>query len=85
MRRTFRIEYVDIAPDPAKTCDTNALRTLAGHGNSRVTLAQHAGRERPPIVEVRNTVHADAGHLIALERPEATAELLQPWLERVSA
>jgi 3-oxoadipate enol-lactonase len=27
----------------------------------------------------------DAGHLIALERPEATAELLQPWLERVSA
>ena len=26
----------------------------------------------------------DAGHLIALERPEATAELLQPWLERVS-
>jgi 3-oxoadipate enol-lactonase len=27
----------------------------------------------------------DAGHLIALERPEATAELLTPWLERVSA
>jgi pimeloyl-ACP methyl ester carboxylesterase len=27
----------------------------------------------------------DAGHLIALERPDATAELLKPWLERVSA
>jgi pimeloyl-ACP methyl ester carboxylesterase len=27
----------------------------------------------------------DAGHLIALERPDATAELLRPWLERVSA
>jgi 3-oxoadipate enol-lactonase len=27
----------------------------------------------------------DAGHLIALERPAATAELLRPWLERVSA
>ena len=27
----------------------------------------------------------DAGHLIALERPDATAELLGPWLERVSA
>jgi pimeloyl-ACP methyl ester carboxylesterase len=27
----------------------------------------------------------DAGHLIALERPDETAELLQPWLERVSA
>jgi 3-oxoadipate enol-lactonase len=27
----------------------------------------------------------DAGHLIALERPDATAELLEPWLQRVSA
>ena len=27
----------------------------------------------------------DAGHLIALERPDETAALLQPWLERVSA
>jgi 3-oxoadipate enol-lactonase len=27
----------------------------------------------------------DAGHLIALERPDETAELLKPWLERVSA
>jgi 3-oxoadipate enol-lactonase len=27
----------------------------------------------------------DAGHLIALERPEATAELLAPWLQRVCA
>jgi pimeloyl-ACP methyl ester carboxylesterase len=27
----------------------------------------------------------DAGHLIALERPDETAELLRPWLERVGA
>jgi 3-oxoadipate enol-lactonase len=27
----------------------------------------------------------DAGHLIALERPDATAELLKPWLERVGS
>jgi pimeloyl-ACP methyl ester carboxylesterase len=27
----------------------------------------------------------DAGHLIALERPDASAALLRPWLERVSA
>jgi 3-oxoadipate enol-lactonase len=27
----------------------------------------------------------DAGHLIALERPDETAGLLRPWLERVSA
>ena len=33
----------------------------------------------------RLEVVKDAGHLIALERPDETAELLQPWLERVSA
>jgi 3-oxoadipate enol-lactonase len=38
--------------------------------------------------EIDGAVRADikdAGHLIALERPEATAELLSPWLERVSS
>ena len=39
--------------------------------------AEIAGAERAVI--------EDAGHLIALERPDATAELLKPWLERVSA
>jgi pimeloyl-ACP methyl ester carboxylesterase len=27
----------------------------------------------------------DAGHVIALERPDAAAAILVPWLERVSA
>jgi 3-oxoadipate enol-lactonase len=37
------------------------------------------------IEGAERAVIKDAGHLIALERPDATAELLQPWLERVSA
>jgi pimeloyl-ACP methyl ester carboxylesterase len=39
--------------------------------------AEIGGAERAEI--------KDAGHLIALERPDATAELLKPWLERVSS
>jgi 3-oxoadipate enol-lactonase len=37
------------------------------------------------IAGAERAVIKDAGHLIALERPDETAELLQPWLERVSA
>ena len=37
------------------------------------------------IAGAERAVVKDAGHLIALERPDETAELLQPWLERVSA
>ncbi len=40
----------------------------------------------PPTIDGAERAEVkDAGHLIALERPDATAELLQPWLERVSA
>ena len=45
-------------------------------------IADHFAAE---IDGAERAVVKDAGHLIALERPEATAELLQPWLERVSA
>ena len=45
-------------------------------------IADHLAAE---IAGAERAVVKDAGHLIALERPEATAELLQPWLERVSA
>jgi pimeloyl-ACP methyl ester carboxylesterase len=44
-------------------------------------IADHFAAE---IDGAERAVVKDAGHLIALERPEATAELLQPWLERVS-
>ena len=45
-------------------------------------IADHFAAE---IDGAERAVVKDAGHLIALERPDATAELLQPWLERVSA
>ena len=45
-------------------------------------IADHFAAE---IDGAERAVIKDAGHLIALERPDATAELLQPWLEGVSA
>jgi 3-oxoadipate enol-lactonase len=60
------------------------------------TLAVSGGRDLPDFPRMADRVAAevdgaeratieDAGHLIALERPDATAELLRPWLERVGA
>jgi pimeloyl-ACP methyl ester carboxylesterase len=60
------------------------------------TLAVTGGLDFPDFARFADHVAAtvpgaaranvpDAGHLIALERPDATAQLLAPWLERVSA
>ena len=60
------------------------------------TLAVSGGRDFPDFARMADRVAAevpgaqraeieDAGHLIALERPDASAALLRPWLERVSA
>jgi pimeloyl-ACP methyl ester carboxylesterase len=60
------------------------------------TLAVSGGRDFPDFARMADRVVAevpgaeraaidDAGHLIPLERPDATAALLRPWLERVSA
>jgi pimeloyl-ACP methyl ester carboxylesterase len=61
------------------------------------TLVVSGGRDpMPDFVQIADHLAAsidgaeravvkDAGHLIALERPDETAELLRPWLERVSA
>jgi 3-oxoadipate enol-lactonase len=60
------------------------------------TLAVSGGRDFPDFARMADRVAAevpggeraevpDAGHLIALERPDAAAEILGPWLERVSA
>jgi 3-oxoadipate enol-lactonase len=60
------------------------------------TLAVSGGRDFPDFARMADRVAAevpgadrasidDAGHLIALERPDAVAELLLPWLERVRA
>ena len=60
------------------------------------TLAVSGGRDFPDFARLADRVVAevpgaeraaidDAGHLIPLERPDATAALLRPWLERVGA
>jgi 3-oxoadipate enol-lactonase len=60
------------------------------------TLALSGGRDFPDFARIADLIAAevpdaeraeiaDAGHLIALERPDETAALLRPWLERVSA
>jgi pimeloyl-ACP methyl ester carboxylesterase len=60
------------------------------------TLAVSGGLDFPDFARMADRVAAevpgaerasidDAGHLIALERPDASAELLLPWLQRVRA
>jgi pimeloyl-ACP methyl ester carboxylesterase len=60
------------------------------------TLTVSGGRDFPDFARMADRVAAevpgaerasidDAGHLIALERPDETAALLVPWLERVRA
>jgi 3-oxoadipate enol-lactonase len=60
------------------------------------TLAVSGGLDFPDFARFADQIAAevpgaeraeieDAGHLIALERPDATAAILAPWLERVSA
>jgi 3-oxoadipate enol-lactonase len=60
------------------------------------TLAISGGRDFPDFARIADRIAAevpgavraevaDAGHLIALERPDASAELLVPFLERVHA
>jgi 3-oxoadipate enol-lactonase len=45
-------------------------------------IADHFAAE---IDGAERAVIKDGGHLMALDRPDATAELLEPWLQRVSA
>jgi 3-oxoadipate enol-lactonase len=48
-------------------------------------FARFADRIAAQVPDAERAEVADAGHLIALERPDAAAEILGPWLERVSA
>jgi pimeloyl-ACP methyl ester carboxylesterase len=60
------------------------------------TLAVSGGLDFPDFARFADEIAAkvpgaeraevpDAGHLVALERPDAAAEILVPWLKRVSA
>jgi 3-oxoadipate enol-lactonase len=48
-------------------------------------FARFADRIAAEVPGAERAEVPDAGHLIALERPDAAAALLEPWLERVSA
>ena len=58
---------------------------VSGGKDPMPDFAQIADQLAAEIAGAERAVIKDAGHLIALERPDATAELLKPWLERVSA
>jgi 3-oxoadipate enol-lactonase len=47
-------------------------------------FARFADRIAAEVPGAERAEVPDAGHLIALERPDAAAALLEPWLERVS-
>ena len=58
---------------------------ISGGKDPMPDFAQIADQLAAEIDGAERAVIKDAGHLIALERPDATAALLTPWLERVSA
>lgn len=58
---------------------------VSGGKDPMPDFAQIADQLAAEIGDAERAVIKDAGHLIALERPDATAELLRPWLEQVSA
>jgi len=58
---------------------------VSGGKDPMPDFARIADQLAAEIDGAERAVIKDAGHLIALERPDATAELLRPWLERVSA
>lgn len=58
---------------------------VSGGKDPMPDFAQIADQLAAEIGDAERAVIKDAGHLIALERPDGTAELLGPWLEQVSA
>jgi 3-oxoadipate enol-lactonase len=63
-----------------------AVPTLAvSGGRDLADFAQIADRIAAEVPGAERAEVPDAGHLIGLERPDATAELLRPFLERAGA
>jgi 3-oxoadipate enol-lactonase len=76
------------APERELPVDLSAIGvpTLAvSGGRDFADFARIADRIAAEVPGAERAEIADAGHLIALERPDETAALLRPWLERVSA
>jgi pimeloyl-ACP methyl ester carboxylesterase len=87
-RKAFELQHGVEAEERELPVDLDAVKVP--------TLAVSGGRDFPDFARMADHVAAvvegaeraeiaDAGHLIALERPDATAELLRSWLQRVGA
>jgi 3-oxoadipate enol-lactonase len=88
-RRAFELQQGVEAEERPLPVDLGAIKVptlvVSGGKDPMPDFARIADHLAAEIDGAERAVIKDAGHLIALERPDATAELLQPWLERVSA
>lgn len=88
-RDAFELQQGVEAEERPLPVDPAAVRAptlvVSGGKDPMPDFAQIADHLAAEIDGAERAVIKDAGHLIALERPEETAALLQPWLERVSA
>jgi 3-oxoadipate enol-lactonase len=88
-RDAFRLQQGVEAEERHLPVDLGAIAVptlvVSGGKDPMPDFAQIADELAAEIDDAERAVIKDAGHLIALERPDATAELLKPWLERVSA
>jgi pimeloyl-ACP methyl ester carboxylesterase len=87
-RSTFELQHGVEASAREDPVDLGAIAvpTLAVSGGLDFSdFARFADQVAAEVPGAERAEIKDAGHLIALERPDATAELLKPWLERVSA
>jgi 3-oxoadipate enol-lactonase len=88
-RDAFELQRGVEAEERRLPVDLGAIKVptlvVSGGKDPMPDFAQIADELAAGIEGAERAVIKDAGHLIALERPDATAELLQPWLERVSA
>jgi 3-oxoadipate enol-lactonase len=88
-RTAFELQHGVEAEERRLPVDLAAIKVptlvVSGGKDPMPDFAQIADQLAAGIEGAERAVIKDAGHLIALERPDATAELLQPWLKRVSA
>jgi 3-oxoadipate enol-lactonase len=87
-RTAFETQRGVEAPERELPVDLGAIAvpTLAvSGGRDLADFRRMADRVAAEVDGAERATIEDAGHLIALERPDATAELLRPWLERVGA
>ena len=87
-RRGFELQVGVEAPErdmPIELGSITAPTLAISGGLDLLDFARIADRIAAEVPGAQRAEVPDAGHLIALDRPDATAALLVPFLERVSA